>query len=310
MAQILFRYKNNFHPDPEVDRRGSFKKGYISSIKEDGWYEGNPNWSQSAYADKTKWFVLSILDATKEEISMFCKPWYDNYDYRVISSQPAQGRYVVEIFETNISTSDKNAITQNKIERYLIKWGCLNYSYTTNSALSGTGFRINLVTKEEKTDLPSNFLAILPEGDGGGSGDQWWGDNASPAWDYDAVNLKDYIGQWVRIEFKMQISGVGNDVTLTMWVGDAAEESPTVGPCTGPGQNGSAFTKIIFSAWENSSYAHDADYYIDDILIADSYIGPNILGKINGVRGDQVKKVNGVYTDVLSKMNGYTIQGS
>ena len=134
MAQILFRYKNNFHPDPEVDRRGSFKKGYISSIKEDGWYEGNPNWSQSAYADKTKWFVLSILDATKEEISMFCKPWYDNYDYRVISSQPAQGRYVVEIFETNISTSDKNAITQNKIERYLIKWGCLNYSYTTNSA--------------------------------------------------------------------------------------------------------------------------------------------------------------------------------
>ena len=180
----------------------------------------------------------------------------------------------------------------------------------TNSALSGTGFRINLVTKEEKTDLPSNFLAILPEGDGGGSGDQWWGDNASPAWDYDAVNLKDYIGQWVRIEFKMQISGVGNDVTLTMWVGDAAEESPTVGPCTGPGQNGSAFTKIIFSAWENSSYAHDADYYIDDILIADSYIGPNILGKINGVRGDQVKKVNGVYTDVLSKMNGYTIQGS
>jgi hypothetical protein len=133
MAQILFRLKNNTHPDPEKDRRGSYKKGYPVSIKPDGWYEGNPNWAQSAYADKTKWVVVDCPEITVEECQAYVREWGDRFDYEVVSSNPANGQYVVRVFETNISTSGANAITQEKVESFLTKWGCSDISTTTNS---------------------------------------------------------------------------------------------------------------------------------------------------------------------------------
>jgi hypothetical protein len=142
----------------------------------------------------------------------------------------------------------------------------------TNSGYSSTAFRINMATNREIGECTSGNLCVVPEGDGG---EQWWSTAASCTgggyWGttyINTVNLKDYIGQWVAMEYRMQISG--SNVILTEWVNG----TQTRGPCTGPGSDVGYFHKVIFSGWENTGYAHDADYYIDDIVIADSYIGP------------------------------------
>lgn len=133
MAEILLRLKNNTHPDPEKDRQGSYKKGYPVSIKPDGWYEGNPNWSQSAYADKSSWIVIKCKEATIEECQQYIKPWDDNFDYEIVSSKPATGQYVVRVFETNVSKTGLNSITQEKVNTFLTNWGCSNITSAKNS---------------------------------------------------------------------------------------------------------------------------------------------------------------------------------
>jgi len=131
MAQILFRLKDNAHDDPEKDRRGCYKKGYPVSIKPDGWYEGNPNWHQSAYADKTKWVVVDVTDATKEELEQYTVQWRDNFDYEILATR--QGEYDVRVFEKNVSASGTNRITLPKVQEFLLLWGCTGISEATNS---------------------------------------------------------------------------------------------------------------------------------------------------------------------------------
>lgn len=133
MAQILFRLKDNNHPNPDKDHRGSYKKGYPVSIKPDGWYEGNPNWSQSSYADKTKWVVVDVPDATVEQLRNYSNPWKDNFDYEIVNTRPAKGEFDVRVFETNVNTSGANFITLEKVDTFLTKWGCTEISETTNS---------------------------------------------------------------------------------------------------------------------------------------------------------------------------------
>ena len=133
MAQILFRLKDNAHDDPEKDRRGCYKKGYPVSIKPDGWYEGSPHWHQSAYADKTKWIVVDVTDATKEELKQYVVHWRDNFDYEILAARPAQGEYDVRVFERNASASGANALTREKVESFLTRWGCTEISAAPNS---------------------------------------------------------------------------------------------------------------------------------------------------------------------------------
>ncbi len=153
MAQILFRLKDNAHDDPEKDRRGCYKKGYPVSIKPDGWYEGNPNWHQSAYADKTRWIVVEVTDATREELENYSLPWRDDFDYEILASRPAKGEYDVRVYEKNASPTGANAITREKVDRFLTAWGCTNISAAANS-VSFTFSLWNAVRSEGFWNVP------------------------------------------------------------------------------------------------------------------------------------------------------------
>lgn len=37
MAELLIRARDNVHPDPDTDLRGSYKRGYVVVVKRDGW---------------------------------------------------------------------------------------------------------------------------------------------------------------------------------------------------------------------------------------------------------------------------------
>ena len=157
MAQILFRLIDNFHSNPEKDRQGCYKKGYPVSIKPDGWYEGNPNWHQSAYADKTKWIVVEVPDATGEELKSYIREWRDDFDYEIIATRPAKGEYDVRIYEKNASPSGANAITMEKVGTFLTKWGCTGISASSNS-VTFTFSLWNAVRSEGFWDVPQISL--------------------------------------------------------------------------------------------------------------------------------------------------------
>ena len=145
-------------------------------------------------------------------------------------------------------------------------FGSLEYVHwiMTNIIATNTSFRLNLIG-DGQYNCGDGGIHMIPEGDGGRS---WWFGNSN--WDVCGVNYKELIGAWHSIEYKMQISG--NNIILTEWIDGVLRRGPT----TGPGQDSANnFNKITISGWENTSSAHVGDFYIDDIVVSDSYIGPD-----------------------------------
>lgn len=122
-------------------------------------------------------------------------------------------------------------------------------------------------------------------------------------------NLMDHLDEWICIEFKFVMTATTS--TIYTYINGTLEFTGTHND-TYNYDSGGSMDNVILSGYTNAPDfgALAALFYIDDVVVADSYIGPNVNGKINGIAGDQIKKVNGVYTDLLSKHNGYTIQGS
>lgn len=140
----------------------------------------------------------------------------------------------------------------------------------TNSHAAGVGFRLNFISQDEYScgNLGPNAMMFCPEGDS----NRLWDWHSS--WNVCRKDYKDYIGAWHCFEYRMVINqSPPYNVTLTEWI-DGVQ---TQGPITGPGQNGPYFTRVILSGWENTSAAWNQGFYIDDIVIADSYIGPSAV---------------------------------
>ena len=91
MCEILIFAGNNTHPDPEVDRRGSWKRGYPVVVKEDGHEWG-------AEERLPKFVVVKIPGAPAAKVEAFLAsqmvddagvPVYEN----IINAQPSRGVY-------------------------------------------------------------------------------------------------------------------------------------------------------------------------------------------------------------------------
>lgn len=105
--------------NPERSYRTSYKKGYIVSyrmVPHPGWgtKEGLPNAVIVRCNDDT---------VTEAQLKEYIKSWNNNIDYEIVSNNPATGEYQVRVFEQNISVGGSNALTQEKIESYLNRWG-------------------------------------------------------------------------------------------------------------------------------------------------------------------------------------------
>jgi hypothetical protein len=136
----------------------------------------------------------------------------------------------------------------------------------TNSYQSSTGFRLNLQTDDFWDLCASNGMCVLPQGDGGNN-EWYYTAKVNPDWE-PGLNFKDRLNEWICLEYKMQISG--SNVIVTEWIDGVL----TRGPSTGPGQSGNDFQWIAFLDYENAGSSNQLRYYIDDLVIADEYIGP------------------------------------
>ena len=96
-----------------------------------------------------------------------------------------------------------------------------------------------------------------------------WAWSGLSDWDTEIcdVNLQDYIGEWHCWEYKFEISGA--QINITEWI-DGVQTRTAYGPADGI----TSFTKVNFSGWENTADTWNGGWYIDDVVISDSYIGP------------------------------------
>jgi hypothetical protein len=137
----------------------------------------------------------------------------------------------------------------------------------TNTAQSQTGFRFNIYENSEWDVCPSGDACVLPQGSGGNN--EWYfTSKVNPDWPA-GIDLKTLIGRWTCIEYRMEISG--SNVILTEWIDGVNVRG---GPFTGPGSDHGYFDLLIISAYMNNPIASNISYYLDDIVLADSYIGP------------------------------------
>ena len=134
MCEILIKAESYIHPDPVIDRSGVHKKGDIISIYPDGW-SSNPNWALSdyPYSRSGKFVLVKCPDITVAEAITWSDPWKDNFGYSVVSSDPSQGLYVLNVFEQNPGAIGQNNLTQGKIQSFLSGWGCTEISFSANS---------------------------------------------------------------------------------------------------------------------------------------------------------------------------------
>jgi hypothetical protein len=150
----------------------------------------------------------------------------------------------------------------------------------TNSAFSGTGFRMNLLSK-----VPYTSPWQCASGIGGvpaGIPYMWFNcevgnTSCKVGAPYDCYNLiaPSNLNRWQCVEFYFNAS----TNKMSIWIdGDKKVNEVSVPISTAQ----SNFKWLQFSAFESQlPTRYNMDYYIDDIIVSDSYIGPSLVTPAN-----------------------------
>jgi hypothetical protein len=132
MTEFIFKKDLFVNADPEKDRRGVHKPGDCVGYRADGWSAG-PNWAASKHPERFVVIKCTGITLSEAQAADYSKGWKDNFGYEIVSQNAAQGLYTVRVFEINMSVTGKNAMTREKVEAWLTRWGCSSISTTTNS---------------------------------------------------------------------------------------------------------------------------------------------------------------------------------
>jgi hypothetical protein len=132
MTEFIFKKDLFTNADPEQDRRGVHKPGDCVGYRPDGWSAG-PNWAASKQPERFVVIKCPGITLAEAQAADYSKGWRDNFGYEIVSQNAVQGLYTVRVFETNVSTTGKNAMTRAKVEAWLTRWGCSSISVATNS---------------------------------------------------------------------------------------------------------------------------------------------------------------------------------
>jgi hypothetical protein len=137
MAEFIFKRFDYTHPDPEKDRRGAHKRTDFINWKPDGFSDFSHGNGPGSYL--TDFIIVKVPGITlaEAEASNYRKLWWDDFDYEIVATRPAQGEYDVRIFEKNAGVINQNAIAgvkATKIRDYMHAWGCSNLSLSATDA--------------------------------------------------------------------------------------------------------------------------------------------------------------------------------
>lgn len=77
MAEALLFAANNTHPDPEKDRRGAWKRGYIVVVKPDGHVWGSRE-DPARNAAPRKFVLIKFPGVSVERVERYLQPQFDD----------------------------------------------------------------------------------------------------------------------------------------------------------------------------------------------------------------------------------------
>jgi hypothetical protein len=130
----------------------------------------------------------------------------------------------------------------------------------TNSAFSNTGFRVNL--RNGGYFKKSHYMSWMGQMDS----QEFWYPQYTTSSNY---NILDHLDQWVCTEFHMSVDG--GQATLDVYV-DNSRVSHGSYPASQTN-----FTYVILSGYTNMTGnwapSHSADYFVDEVVIANTQIG-------------------------------------
>lgn len=129
MTEFIFKKSDYTNADPEKDRRGVHKKGDFVNWKPDGWAASWPNVGN--YAGKFVCIRCPEITLAEAETADHRKSWREDFDYEVIST--SQANVTLRVWNKNTSPTGKAAMTREKVENFLTRWGCTNVSFANRS---------------------------------------------------------------------------------------------------------------------------------------------------------------------------------
>lgn len=114
--EMLVKAVDHSHPDPEIDRRGCYKKGDIVVVRPAGHKWG-------AKETLPKFVVVKIDDSSLENSQEYESEWRRFFEIEVLSANPNNATYQARISCTNPGVSGQANLTREQVEGYLNNWG-------------------------------------------------------------------------------------------------------------------------------------------------------------------------------------------
>jgi len=172
----------------------------------------------------------------------------------------------------------------------IIHWIFMNTMYSSSS------YQLNLVNNKHwgitESQIPNGNFGLLPSGNVGGfyggEGGEWFGTSyyseAHPQWtSQNPYNFIQYFNKWTCIEYELEMvdddtygngssKSLGNldNIKITEWINGIKHRDSYIGP----GDSQDYFDMIFFHLWDNAATPYNLEYYLDDIVVSNSYIGP------------------------------------
>ncbi len=129
MVIALIYDRNNTHPDLLKDMRGSYKRGYIVELFEDG--------TSCVNNPASPFVILKVPDILVEDAQNYINNWTRHIDYEIVNQNLALDGWRVRVFATNPAITDQGVgagkITRTMVETYLNKWNATVFTFADNS---------------------------------------------------------------------------------------------------------------------------------------------------------------------------------
>jgi hypothetical protein len=142
VAELLVFAGNRVHPDPEVDRVGSYKKGDIIHVAPDSWQwglkEGPPDF-----------VIVKVPGVSLAAAKQYMDEWRVSVSFSVVGSDPAVDGFRLALVNDTVSATGKSAITRAQVEAFLNDWNATVVNVQSNrvvfdvlifAALTSVGF--------------------------------------------------------------------------------------------------------------------------------------------------------------------------
>jgi len=128
-VEILLKNVSDVHPDPNIDRTSSLKRGdlvFAKDIPHDGWNE---------YETLPEFTRVVVSDDTVSGINQYIQPWFLEADFENLNYNTESGIYTIRMFSNTPGAGQLGAIAPVDILHHLENWNLTISGYSQNEII-------------------------------------------------------------------------------------------------------------------------------------------------------------------------------